>query len=128
MTEAPEAPPSKRLCLNGTNLLSLTEYDVKKHLSGSEHKRLTASDSTKQLKAFFSSSSSSPPTGTAVAESEQEKELDKDAGTFQKVMDQGEVANSKQGGRMAKLWTPNRTKTISVKNGLGRKLRRLSWT
>ena len=80
--EAPEAPPSKRLCPCGTNLSSLSEYHVKKHLLGSKHKRLTASDGMKTLKAFFSSSSSSMPSGSTVAKSEQQKELDKDAGTL----------------------------------------------
>ena len=38
------------------------------------------------------------PSGSAVAKSKQEKELDKDAGTFQETMDQGEVTDSEQGG------------------------------
>ena len=96
MEEAPEAPPSKRLCLCGTNLSSPYEYHIKKHLSGSKHKRLMTSDGTKTLKAFFSSSSSLSPSGSSVAESEQEKELDEDAGSFQDVEDQDDVADSEQ--------------------------------
>ena len=91
----PEAPPCKKLCPCGTDLLTLSEYHIKQ-LSGSKHKRLTARDGTKTLKAFFSALLSSPPSGRAVAESEQEKELDKDAGTFQEVMDQTEVADNEQ--------------------------------
>lgn len=37
---------------------------------------------------------SSLPSGSAIAESEQEKKLDKDADTFQEVMDQPEVTDS----------------------------------
>lgn len=115
IAEAPEASPSKRLCPCGTNLMLLTEYHVKKHLSGSKHKRSTASDGTNTLKAFFSTSSLSMPSGSAVAKSKQEKELDKDAGTFQETMDQGEVTDSEQGGEDGEV------KDYFCEEGLGRK-------
>ena len=72
--QAPEMPPCKKLCLCGTDLLTFSEY----HLSGSKHKRLTAIDGTKMLNAFSSTSLSLLPSDSAVAESEQEKELDKE--------------------------------------------------
>ena len=72
MAEAPEAPPCKKLCPCGTDRSTPSEY----HLSGSKHKQLMARDGTKMLKAFFSALLSSPPSDSAVAESEQEKELD----------------------------------------------------
>ena len=98
MAEAPEAPPCKKLCPCSTDLLTLSEYHVKKHLLGSKHKRLTVRNSTKTLKAFLSASLSLPPSGSAVTESEQEKESNKDTGMFHEVMDQTKVADSKQAG------------------------------
>lgn len=115
IAEVPEASPSKKLRLCGTNLMSLTEYQVKKHLLGSKHKRSTASDGTNTLKAFFSTSSLSKPSGSAVAKSKQKKELDKGAGTFQETMDQGEVTDSEQGGEDGKV------KDYFCEEGLGRK-------
>lgn len=37
IAEASEEPPSKRLCLCGTDLSALSEYHIKKHLLGSKH-------------------------------------------------------------------------------------------
>ena len=102
MAEAPEAPPCKKLCPCSTDLLTFSENHIKKHLSGHKHKRLTVRSSTKTLKAIFSASLSPPPSGSAVAESEQEKESNKDTGMFQEVMDQTELADSKQAGCMGR--------------------------